>query len=194
MFKGMKKRPVRTMGDSVLRQVADPVAAVDDEIRALAAEMTRVMHAYDGIGIAAPQVGVPLRLVVFDVPPPEPEDKDSLSPGEAVLLPQMPLAVINPEIVSSSNSLSERDEGCLSVPGIFAPVIRPDRVVFRAGLLNGDTVECECGGLLGRCIQHELDHLDGVLFTDRVAPAEQEKIRPQLQQLETDGARRGFRR
>jgi len=188
-----KKRPdVRTYGDAVLRRKAAAIPTVTDEIRALAEGMNRAMQECDGIGIAAPQVGVSLKLVVFDVP--FPEDRSDLSPGEAALLPLMPLAVVNPEIVSASSTVCEHEEGCLSVPKIYAPVVRPERVVFRAMLLDGMTIEYECGGLLGRCIQHELDHLEGMLFTDRVAPAEEQKIHEQLEQLEEYGRRHHFRR
>ena len=192
MLKSRFKHPVRTFGAPVLRAKAQEVTAINDEVRLLVEDMTRAMHAYDGIGIAAPQVGVSKRLVVFDVP--APEEGAELSPGEAALLPLMPLAVVNPQIVASSSELSEYDEGCLSVPGIFIPVVRPARVVLRAVLLDGRIVQCECGGLLGRCIQHELDHLDGVLFPDRVAPEELEKFRDQLAELERAGAKRDFRR
>jgi len=187
-----RKLAVRTLGDRTLRETARPITTIDDEVRELAEAMTRSMRAYDGIGIAAPQVGVARKLVVFDVP--FPEDASDLSPGEEALLPLMPLAVVNPEIAAYSTTVSERDEGCLSVPGIFAPVVRPERVIFRARKLDGDVIEYECGGLLGRCIQHELDHLDGVLFTDRVSPAEQEKIRAKLDALEAGGAKKNFRR
>ena len=188
-----KKRPdVHTFGDQVLRRKAAIVPAVTPEIRALAEAMNRAMQECDGIGIAAPQVGVSLKLVVFDVP--FPEDRRDLSPGEAALLPLMPLAVVNPEIVSASSAVCEHEEGCLSVPKIFAPVVRPERVVFRAMLLDGMTIEYECGGLLGRCIQHELDHLEGMLFTDRVSPAEAQKIARALEQLEEYGRQHNFRR
>ena len=192
MLKIRIKHPVRTFGAPVLRERAQAIPAITAEIRELAADMTRAMHLYNGVGIAAPQVGVSKRLVVFDVP--FPEDRDDLSPGEEALLPLMPLAVVNPEIVASSSALSEHDEGCLSVPGIFAPVVRPERVVLRAMLLDGGVIEYECGGLLGRCVQHELDHLDGTLFTDRVAPAARQNIEGQLDQLEASGKKRNFRR
>lgn len=192
MLKKRFRHPVRTFGAAVLRATAQAIPAITDEVRLLAEDMTRAMHAYDGIGIAAPQVGVSKRLVVFDVPPPE--EGSDLTPGEAALLPLMPLAVVNPEIIAGSSELREYDEGCLSVPGIFAPVVRPARVVLRATLLDGRVIECECGGLLGRCVQHELDHLDGILFPDRVAPEELEKVRGQLDELERTGAARDFRR
>ena len=194
MLRFRKHIDVRTFGDGVLRRRAEAVPAVTAEIRSLAEAMNRAMQKFDGIGIAAPQVGVSLRLVVFDVPFPGDRDKRELSPGEAALLPLMPLAVVNPEIVSASAAVCEHEEGCLSVPGIFAPVVRPERVVFRAMLLDGMTIEYECGGLLGRCIQHELDHLEGTLFTDRVAPTEARKIERQLGQLEEYGKKHDFRR
>ena len=192
MLKFKNRLPVMTLGAAVLRKKAQAIPAITDEVRELAAEMTRAMHKYDGIGIAAPQVGISKRLVVFDIPAPE-EGKE-LSPGEAALLPLMPLAVVNPEIIASSSTLSEYDEGCLSVPRIFATVVRPERVVLRAELLDGSVIEYECGGLLGRCVQHELDHLEGVLFPDRVAPAELEKVRDQLDELERTGKAKNFRR
>ena len=192
MLKFKKSLDVRTFGDKVLRGKAEAIPAITSEIRALAETMNRAMQKYDGIGIAAPQVGVALRLVVFDVP--FPEDRRDLSPGEAALLPLMPLAVVNPEIVSTSSAVCEQEEGCLSVPKIFATVVRPERVVFRAMLLDGMTIEYECGGLLGRCIQHELDHLEGMLFTDRVSPAEAQKIARALEQLEEYGRQHNFRR
>ncbi|MBQ6353224.1 MAG: peptide deformylase [Lentisphaeria bacterium] len=192
MLKPRFKHPVITFGAPVLRERAQAIPAITAEIRALAADMARAMHFYDGIGIAAPQVGVSKRLVVFDVP--FPEERDDLSPGEAALLPLMPLAVVNPEIIAASSASAERDEGCLSVPGIFAPVARPERVVLRAMLLDGGIIEYECGGLLGRCVQHELDHLDGTLFTDRVVPAARPEIAGPLAQLEESGRKRGFRR
>ena len=190
MLKLKFKHPVRTLGAPGLREKAQAIPAITDEVRALAEDMTRAMHAYNGIGIAAPQVGVSKRLVVFDVP--MPDEAAELSPGEAELLPLMPLAVVNPEIVASSSTLSEYDEGCLSVPKIFAPVVRPERVVLRATLLDGRAIQCECGGLLGRCVQHELDHLDGILVPDRVAPAELEKVQNELDELERSGAKKNF--
>ena len=192
MFKFKNRLPVMTLGAPVLREKAQAIPAITDEVRELAAEMTRAMRKYDGIGIAAPQVGVSKRLVVFDIP--MPEEGQELSPGEAALLPLMPLAVVNPEIIASSSTLSEYNEGCLSVPRIFAAVVRPERVVLRAELLDGSVIEYECGGLLGRCAQHELDHLEGVLFPDRVAPAELEKVQDQLDELERTGKGKNFRR
>lgn len=192
MFKAKSRHVVHTAGDPVLKAVAKPVAAVTPEILALAERMLQATRVFDGIGLAAPQAGESLRMVVFDVP------MDSMgenpTPGELQLLPRMPLIVINPEILSTSGNLTEYTEGCLSVPDIFAPVIRPERVLFRATTLQGEVIECECGGLLGRCIQHELDHLDGKLFTDRLTPADAQKIEKSLRQLVRYGEKHKFLR
>ena len=125
---------VYTVGAAVLKKVAEPIAVVTPEIRQLASEMMQAMRYFNGIGLAAPQYGKSLRLVVFDVP----ADRSTGTAGEEYLLPRMPLAVINPEIVMRSSTLVEGEEGCLSVPGIYAPVVRPDTVVFRAQTLDGE--------------------------------------------------------
>ena len=130
--------------------------------------------------------------MVFDVPLDSMGDSPSI--GEQLLLPKMPLAVINPEVVASSEQLTSRDEGCLSLPELFAPVIRPASVVFRAQTLDGEWIECECGGLLGRCIQHELDHLDGTLFVDRLTPEAARTVERELKQLIRFGERHHFHR
>lgn len=181
---------VYTAGAAVLKKTAEPVVAVNDEIRQYAADMLQAMRVFDGIGLAAPQYGLSLRMVVFDVP----GNNSSGTPGEEYLLPRMPLTVINPEIIARSSEVDEREEGCLSVPGIYAPVVRPSRVIFRAQTLEGEFFELECGGLLGRCIQHELDHLDGMLFTDRLSPEVERRIRGDLKRLESAGQSRNYRR
>lgn len=190
IFKKNGNRIVYTVGAPVLRKIAAPVAVVDDNIRKLASDMIDAMGYFNGIGLAAPQYGESLRLVVIDVP----QESNTGSPGEALLLPKMPLVLINPEIVMSSEKSASREEGCLSVPGLYAPVCRPERVVLRTQIMDGDFIEIECGGLLGRCIQHELDHLDGKLFTDRVEPDTARQIRGDLERLTRIGQSRNFRR
>lgn len=191
-FKGRKRYIIETLGSDALRAVAVPIMQITDDIRQLAAEMTEAMNVFDGIGIAAPQVGQSLRLIVLGLPPEalgaEP------TPGELELLPRMPLALINPEVVWSSEESEEREEGCLSLPEVFAPVTRPRRVLLRAMALDGQMLSCECGNLLGRCIQHEIDHLDGRVFTDRVDEADRRLIADDLRQLEKFGAKHHFRR
>ncbi len=181
---------VYTVGAAVLKKIAEPIAVVTPEIRQLASEMMQAMRYFNGIGLAAPQYGRSLRLVVFDVP----AERSTGTVGEEILLPRMPLAVINPEIVMRSSNLVEGEEGCLSVPGIYAPVVRPETVVFRAQTLDGEFFEYECGGLLGRCIQHELDHLDGFLFTDRLAPDAERRVRGDINRLKSAGQSCNYRR
>lgn len=188
--KNGKSHIVYTIGAPVLRENAAPVAVVDDNIRQLAFDMFEAMRFFNGIGLAAPQYGHSLRLVVIDVP----QEDSTGSPGEALLLPRMPLALVNPEIIMSSGENVSRDEGCLSVPGVYAPVARPERVVLRAQILDGEFIEIECGGLLGRCIQHELDHLDGKLFTDRLTSGDARKVRGDLDRLTRIGQTKNFRR
>lgn len=192
LFHGKSRYIVETLGSPSLRRPAAPVAEVTDEIRALAEKMTATMRAFDGIGIAGPQVGAPYRIVVLGIPP---EALGEIpTPGELLLLPRMPLVILNPEITGQSAELAERDEGCLSFPEIYAPVTRPARVTLKAATLDGEIIHCECGNLLGRCIQHELDHLDGRVFIDRVAPDDLRLIAPELKKLEKYGAKHHFHR
>ena len=186
------KYNVRTYGHDVLKQKAAPVEKVDAEILELVENMLEKVRKFDGIGLAAPQVGVSKRVVVFDVP--DSPDSNSGSVGEAILLPQMPLAVINPEIIATGGEEFSYDEGCLSVPDIFGPVIRPANVIMRATLLDGNTIEYECGGLLARCIQHELDHLDGFIFVDRMTEDARRNVEFKLFRLEKNGKKRNFER
>lgn len=178
-----------TSGAPVLKKRAQEIVQVNEEIRTLAENMIDAMREYDGIGLAAPQAGHSLRLVVLEVPE---SGEENLTPGEAAMLPRMPMVLVNPRIIGRSDSVCESDEGCLSVPGIYAPVVRSERVVLQSELLDGSVIEYECGGLLGRCIQHELDHLDGFLFTDRLAPEEHRRIAKQLESLEKTGRSRNY--
>lgn len=192
LFKPRKRISVTTIGAPVLSQTAEPVLTVDDDIRRLAQEMYEAMVAFNGIGLAAPQYGVSKRMVVIDVPQESVEGVPT--PGEEELLPRMPLVLINPEILSYSTNKATRDEGCLSVPDVYAPVERPEKVILRSLTLDGDIVECECGGLLGRCIQHELDHLDGKLFTDRLTPEAYREVAGDLKRLRRLGEGKSFQR
>ena len=192
LFKGKKRMSVCTLGAPVLSQVAEPVHQVDQETVKLAQEMYEAMVAFNGIGLAAPQYGVSKRMVVIDVPQESVEGVPT--PGEEQLLPRMPLVLIDPEILSYSTNKATRDEGCLSVPDVYAPVERPEKVILRSLTLDGDIVECECGGLLGRCIQHELDHLDGKLFTDRLTPEAYREVAGDLKRLRRLGEGKSFQR
>ena len=182
MFKIKKRYEVRTAGDKVLSQSAAPVGMITGEIKKLAEDMFQSMVAFDGIGLAAPQYGESLRLIVIDVPLSEEEAKD-VTPFEQSMYDSMPMALVNPEITARSGEVTERDEGCLSVPEIYAPVVRPARIAFRAQLLDGSFIEGECGGLLGRCLQHETDHLDGKLFIDYLSPIRREMLMRKVKKL-----------
>ncbi|MBS1370452.1 MAG: peptide deformylase [Lentisphaeria bacterium] len=192
LFRNKKRYVVHTMGDPVLREVARPVGAVTPELRQLALKMIEVVQAFEGVGLAAPQIGESVRMVAFNLP--MESMSDTPSPGEEKLLPKMPFVVVNPEIISASPDTETRDEGCLSLPDVWAPVERPSRVFFRAVTVDGELIECECGGLLGRCIQHELDHLDGKLFVDRVEPMELSKVERELRQMRRYGEKHHFHR
>lgn len=139
--------------DPRLRQKCRAVAATDD-VGVLAERMLATMYKAPGIGLAAPQVGQLLRLAVVDI------QKDET---------RAPLVLVNPEIVAASEELSTREEGCLSLPGQYADVTRPARVKLRYQDLEGAKRELESDELLATCIQHELDHLDGVLFVDHLS-------------------------
>ncbi|MCL7958948.1 MAG: peptide deformylase [marine benthic group bacterium] len=146
-------REVRYLGDPVLREMCREVETIDDDIRALVDDLLETMYAEDGIGLAAPQIGVPLRVFVYDV------REDEIAPG----------VLVNPRIVEATGKQKEV-EGCLSIPGLDEVVERSGQVVVEGLDRDGEPVRIEATGLLSRCLQHENDHLDGVLFIDRVSP------------------------
>jgi peptide deformylase len=166
--------PILLVPDPRLRAKARPVGTGDaDAIRALAPRMLDAMYKAPGIGLAAPQVGELLRLVVVDL---QPEDKPA------------PIVLVNPEIVAASTELSTREEGCLSLPGQYADVTRPSRVKLRYLDLGGAKREIEAEGLLATCLQHEVDHLDGVLFVDHLSALKRNML---LRKLAKDLKARG---
>jgi peptide deformylase len=142
---------IRVLGDPVLRKPTKAVTEFTDELRKLIADMFETMYAAEGIGLAAPQVGRTDRLAVVDVE------------GQKYTL-------INPEIVTKSGEAEKAEEGCLSIPDIYGDVERPPDVTIRALDENGIQYEASANGLLGRCFQHEIDHLDGKLFIDYLSP------------------------
>ena len=186
MAKDKKELTLRIIGDPVLNQVAKPVEKIDDSTVELAEKMLHMMYESNGIGLAAPQAGVSLRMFVLDIEPPEDEEGHPLpvsSPGEIQLLPQMPMAFINPEVTPIGTEESYFDEGCLSVPKLYAPVKRPEKVMLKATLLNGKEISIECGGLLARAIQHENDHLDGIVFVQKLEDEALETIKKGLDKI-----------
>ena len=177
-------------GDSVLRAVSAPVEHVDDAIRALAANMIETMYAANGIGLAAPQVGENIRLVVIDIPEDEEEGSEpEMATINGELRPIrdiMPLVFINPTIEPYGKQ-ELFTEGCLSVRNIRANVSRPTQVKATLPQLDGSVLEVDCSGLLARCLQHECDHLEGFLFTDRVSSASKITLAKKLKKLAQQG-------
>ncbi len=160
--------PIRQYPDPVLRRRCPPVESFDGELRRLAADMIETMHAAPGIGLAAPQVGVETRLAVVD-----------LSAGED---PEAVHVLVNPEIVADEGSAVEL-EGCLSIPDLTEKVTRPSRITVEAQDLEGRPMRFEAEEWLARAICHEVDHLDGVLFPDRLRGLRKEKARRALRRL-----------
>jgi peptide deformylase len=150
--------------DARLRNMARPVAQVDDSVRKLIDDMLETMYEAPGIGLAAIQVNEPLRVIVVDIS----EERNA------------PLALVNPEILEKHGE-EQMDEGCLSVPGIYEPVHRAERIRVRALDRDGEVFEKDVDGLLAVCIQHEIDHLDGKLFVDYLSNLKRQRIRKKLE-------------
>ena len=171
-------------GESILHQKGSPIESFDAELSRLSKDMLEAMHQVEGIGLAAQQVGKALRFCVVDVPD-HPEypmacivDGKALSPS---LL--MPLSLANPEITPLPSDEYYYEEGCLSFPEIRGDVARPERILVRYQDLDGVRHELECDGLLARCIQHEADHLDGILFTERMEKKVYAEVKAEVQAL-----------
>jgi len=172
----MAKRPIVKLPDPRLRQVSQPVAAIDDEIRALADDMLDSMYEARGIGLAAIQIGVPKRVVVIDLGRDpeggaEPESEDDERRREPD-----PMVLVNPEVVWESPERRSYEEGCLSIPEYTEEVERPDRVRIRYQTLDGATREAETSGLMATCVQHEIDHLNGRLFIDHLSKLKRDRV------------------
>ena len=176
--------PVIKYGHPALRQKGARIEAVTPEIKKFIADMFETMQAKHGVGLAAQQVGRALQLTVIDVR--EVKDRPSWleldgKPADANDL--MPLVLINPEIKPAGEPATG-GEGCLSFPEIFAEITRPESVTVKALNGKGKPVEFRCGGLLARVVQHEVDHLNGILFIDRMDRKTKEELRPQLDELQ----------
>jgi len=167
----MAIRPIVEVPDPLLRQISTPVEKVDDEVRALIADMFETMYEAPGIGLAAIQVGVPKRILVIDLQEPAEEGGDPVKD---------PRVFINPEIVQSSEQEVPYTEGCLSVPDQYAEVDRPDRIRARWLDEQGKAHEEDIEGLLATCLQHEMDHLEGILFIDHLSRLKREMILKKL--------------
>lgn len=158
----MALRKILILPDPILRQVCRPVLSVDEEIRRLADDMLETMYAAPGVGLAASQIGILKRVLVLDVAPKEAEPE--------------PMVVINPEIVESSEEVQLHEEGCLSIPEYYEEVARPARITVTFLDRDGQACICRAEGLLAVCLQHEIDHLNGVLFIDHLSKLKRGRI------------------
>ncbi len=156
----MAIRQIREYGDEILRKKSREVDVVDDKIRELLDDMLETMHKYNGVGLAAPQVGILKRVVVIDL-----YDDNG------------PLKLVNPKIVKQKGK-QEVEEGCLSFPNQYAKMIRPEEIVAEALNEKGEKIKIKAKGLLAQAICHEIDHLDGVLFIDNMLPGTLEYVEP----------------
>ena len=158
----MTIKPLIILPDPVLRQVSEPIGTVDDGVRRLADDMLETMYDAPGIGLAAIQIGVPRRMLVLDV---SKEDEG-----------RQPLVFINPEVVRSSEERSAYEEGCLSIPDYYAEVERPAAITVSYLDREGRQQSIDADGLLATCLQHEIDHLNGVLFIDHISKLKRDMV------------------
>jgi peptide deformylase len=158
----MPAKPLVILPDPQLRKVSEPIGEITEATRALAQDMLETMYEAPGIGLAAIQIGVPKRLVVIDLAKADEEKR--------------PMVLVNPEITWASDEKRAYDEGCLSIPEYYEEVERPERVRFRYRDLDGKTVEAEADGVLATCVQHEIDHLNGVLFIDYLSKLKRGRV------------------
>jgi len=178
--------PIVKYGNPILRTKGKRIEEVDERIRSLAADMLETMHAANGIGLAAQQVGAALQLTVLDVS--QVEDRPSamklngtkLDPASA-----MPLTLLNPRLLLDEETVSG-NEGCLSFPDITADIDRAVSVQVEAETLEGETVQIEAAGLLARALQHEVDHLNGILFIDRMSSVAKASLASRLKRLQRE--------
>ncbi|CAN7372057.1 peptide deformylase [Bosea sp. LjRoot9] len=159
----MAIRPLVILPDSVLRQVSAPVDTITPEIKTLAADMLATMYDAPGIGLAAIQIGVPKRIVTIDLSKSDDEEK-------------APMVFVNPEVIWTSEEMSTHEEGCLSIPEYYEEVERPASIKLRYMDLDGKAQEIAAEGLLATCLQHEVDHLNGVLFIDYLSRLKRERV------------------
>jgi peptide deformylase len=185
--------PILQYGDPILRAKGQRIEQIDDRIRELAANMIETMHAAHGVGLAAQQIGEALQLTVLDISPIEDRPSTLKLDGEDTTDPKtvMPLVLINPEIELRGET-EVGLEGCLSFPEITGDIERTRSVTVRAKTLEGDAIQVEASGFLARAIQHEHDHLNGILFIDRMRSAAKAALSSRLRRMQKE-ARRGWR-
>lgn len=169
--------PIRIYGDPVLRKKCEPITEITPELRQLAMDMLETMYDAPGCGLAAPQIGKSIRLVVIDTSHPDDEERN-------------PHIMFNPEWEAEADAKPcDYDEGCLSVPDIFCNVVRPDKVAVRFFDINGEPQEIRnCTGLFARCIQHECDHLNGDMFVDKISMSDRTLNQSKLKKMAKESA------
>jgi len=176
-------------GDPILRAKGKPIEEVDDRVRELAMNMVETMHAANGVGLAAQQIGEALQLTVLDVSQVEDRPSTMKLNGQTVEpKTAMPLILINPEL-TLSHETTTGTEGCLSFPEITGEIERSESVLARARTLDGENIEIEATGLLARALQHEVDHLDGILFIDRMSSAAKASLASRLRRMRKETER-----
>jgi peptide deformylase len=194
IWQAMAIREILEIPDPRLKQVSAPVEAFDDELKTLVADMFETMYDAPGIGLAAIQVGVPLRVLVIDLQPDDPDAEPEVCTAghshgggdhEHTLQPtrKEPRVFINPEILDPSEELAVYNEGCLSVPEIYADVERPSAIRARWQDLDGKVHEESMEGLMATCLQHEMDHLEGILFIDHLSRLKRQMAVKKLEKL-----------
>jgi peptide deformylase len=184
------KLPIVRYGDPVLRAKGRRVETVDEGVRELAANMLETMHEANGVGLAAQQVGEALQLTVVDVAGAEDQESTmTLNGVEVERKTSMPLVLLNPELALGDETAIGA-EGCLSFPEITGDIPRAISVKLRAQSLEGERLEIEASGLLARALQHEVDHLNGILFIDRMSAATKVALRSRLKKMQRENAAR----
>ncbi len=183
--KAAKAMPLSYYGDPVLRKTSEDIPEITDGIRELAEHMLVTMRENDGQGLAAPQVGHNINLVTLATAPPLADEPPATSPGEMSLIPRMPMILVNPKLTDFSQETDWACEGCLSLPDLSGEVERSIFVQLTFQTLEGTTESYRCGGMLSRCLQHEIDHLNGVLYIDRMREDELKEIDTELNKLKT---------
>lgn len=173
----MAIREIVLLGDPVLRRRAEDVDAIDEDLSKLVRDMFETMYHAEGIGLAAPQVGVSKRILVIDL-----RERESATPGR--------IALLNPAVVEVSRRTERVAEGCLSIPGLEEVVERPWWVAVEALDMKGERVRIEADDLFARALQHEIDHLEGILFPDRVSPLKRQLLLAKWKKLREEGAPR----
>jgi peptide deformylase len=177
-------------GHPSLRRQCTDVGEISADIRHLAERMVATMYDHEGIGLAAPQIGESINLVVMDVPcRTSAEDGQSVSPGELALKSQMPMVMINPTLSEFSEQVTCYEEGCLSMPGITGDVDRSAFMTIEYTNLDGERKTFRCGGLLVRCMAHEVDHLNGILFPDHMSEEALKPLKGKLRKMEKETIR-----